>query len=111
MTSLYDFKTTYRDAVSGIETVHIDVDSVLDEARRKRLRAHRSRQKLITMAVMGGILCICTFGTVQVPRQSPHFFCQISPPFFFYDLCLQPVLGREILFREALRMSEPCGSP
>ena len=60
-----DFKTTYRDAVSGIETVHIDVDSVLDEARRKRLRAHRSRQKLITMAVMGGILCICTFGTVQ----------------------------------------------
>lgn len=60
-----DFKTTYREAVSGIETVHIDVDSVLDEGRRKHYRAHRSRQRLMTMAVMGGLLCICTFGSVQ----------------------------------------------
>jgi len=60
-----DFKTTYRDAVSEIENVHIDVTSVLDEKRRKRFKAHRKRQKFVTVVAAGGIFILFTFGTVQ----------------------------------------------
>lgn len=60
-----DFRTTYRDAVSEIENVHIDVTSVLDEGRRKRFMAHRKRQKFVTVVVAGGIFVLCTLGTVQ----------------------------------------------
>lgn len=60
-----DFKTTYRDAMSGVETVHIDIASVLDEGRRKRLRAHRNRQKFITVAAVGLVFGLCTLGSVQ----------------------------------------------
>lgn len=60
-----DFKTTYRNAVSDIENVHIDLDSVLDEGRRKRFKAHRKRQKLFTAAAAGGIFILCTLGTSQ----------------------------------------------
>lgn len=60
-----DFKTTYRDAMSGVETVHIDIASVLDEGRRKRLRAHRNRQKFMTVAAVGLVFCLCTLGSVQ----------------------------------------------
>ena len=60
-----DFKTTYQEAVSEIETVHIDVTSVLDEGRRKRFKAHRKRQKFVTVVAAGGIFVLCTLGTVQ----------------------------------------------
>lgn len=60
-----DFKTTYRDAVSEIENVHIDVTTVLDEGRRKRFMAHRKRQKIVTVVAAGGIFVLCTLGTVQ----------------------------------------------
>lgn len=60
-----DFKTTYRDAMSGVETVHIDIASVLDEGRRKRLRAHRNRQKFMTVTAVGLVFCLCTLGSVQ----------------------------------------------
>ena len=60
-----DFKTTYRDAMSGVEAVHIDIASVLDEGRRKCLRAHRNRQKFMTAAVVGLIFGLCTLGSVQ----------------------------------------------
>ena len=60
-----DFKTTYRNAVSDIENVHIDVTSVLDEKRRKRFKAHRKRQKFVTIVAAGGIFVLFTFGTVQ----------------------------------------------
>ena len=60
-----DFKTTYRDAMSGVETVHIDIASVLDEGRRKRLRAHRNRQKFMTAAAVGLVFSLCTLGSAQ----------------------------------------------
>jgi len=60
-----DFKTTYRDAMSGVETVHIDIASVLDEGRRKRLRARRSRQKFMTGAAVLLVFGLCTLGSVQ----------------------------------------------
>lgn len=60
-----DFKTTYRDAMSGVETVHIDIASVLDEGRRERLRAHRNRQKFMTVTAVGLVFCLCTLGSVQ----------------------------------------------
>lgn len=60
-----DFKVVYRNAVSDIENVHIDVTSVLDEGRRRRLKAHRKRQKFVTAAAVGGIFVLCTLGSVQ----------------------------------------------
>lgn len=60
-----EFKEAYQRAVADIETVHIDVNSVLDEGRRKRLKKHRTRQKAASFLAAFCILAAGTIGTVQ----------------------------------------------
>lgn len=60
-----DFRNTYQDAMADLKTIHIDVNSVLDEGRRKRLKKQRIRQKCITAMSAACIFCLCTIGTVQ----------------------------------------------
>lgn len=60
-----EFRDTYQHAVADIKTVHIDVDSVLDEGRRKRLKKRRAGQKAVTFLAVLCILAVGSFGSVQ----------------------------------------------
>lgn len=60
-----EFRDTYQRAVADIETVHIDVDSVLDEGRRRHLKRRRAGQKAATLCAIACILVVGTIGTVQ----------------------------------------------
>lgn len=60
-----EFKETYQRAVADIKTVHIDVNSVLDEGRRKRLKKRRAGQKAVSFLAAFCVLAVGMIGTVQ----------------------------------------------
>lgn len=60
-----DFKTAYKKETDKIAAIHIDINTVLDEGRRKRLARKKRKRMAIEMAVAATVLFLTTFGSVQ----------------------------------------------